>query len=250
MISDPVKSRLKSVDPDRYRAALLADGTARENLWLLYAFHYELAKIPELVSEPMVGQIRYQWWRDAIEEIYSGQIVRSHEIATPLAKLLIEKDVPRFWIDQLIDGRERDLDPQPFADMDAAKSYGRQTSGILSQIAVKILDVDPNAAVVTAGEAWGLTGLARAWRFYKGTMLSNLDYQGLLDCAQSSYVGACDGLSSVPNSAFPALAYCALVPKYLAQMGKPGFDPELSTPQISPLLKQWHLLMAVLRGRV
>jgi len=154
MLSDPTLQQLKSVDPDRLRAAVFADKKGRERLQLLYAFHYELAKVPELVSEPMIGNIRYQWWRDAIAEIYEGRPVRKHEIATPLAKILIENDVPRFWVDRLIDGRERDLDPRPFATLEEAKDYCRQTSGVLMQIAVKILGAEPETSVLEAGEAW------------------------------------------------------------------------------------------------
>ena len=61
MISTPTLEQLKAADPDRCRAAMFADKTTRERLLLLYAFHYELAKVPELVSEPMIGAIRYQW---------------------------------------------------------------------------------------------------------------------------------------------------------------------------------------------
>ena len=112
------RDALKKADPDRYRAALMADVQGRTDLLILYAFHYELSKVPDVTSEPMVGQIRYQWWRDAVDEIYTSKEVRRHEISTPLADMLQRTDVPRFWIDKLIDGRERDLDPQPFKDME------------------------------------------------------------------------------------------------------------------------------------
>ena len=77
-------ARVQSADPDRLRAAQLADKEGRERLLILYAFHLELAKVPELVSEPMIGDIRYQWWRDAVAEIYETNSVRKHEITTPL----------------------------------------------------------------------------------------------------------------------------------------------------------------------
>ena len=64
MLSLEVIERVKNADPDRCRAAMFAGKDLRQNLLTLYAFHYELAKIPELVSEPMLGAIRYQWWRD------------------------------------------------------------------------------------------------------------------------------------------------------------------------------------------
>ena len=103
------RQALKKADPDRYRAALMADAQGRQDLLILYAFHYELSKVPDVTTEPMLGQIRYEWWREAIDEIYTGREVRRHEISTPLAELLKRTDVPRFWVHRLIDGRARDL---------------------------------------------------------------------------------------------------------------------------------------------
>lgn len=250
MLSAPTLAQLKSVDPDRLRAAVFADKAGRERLQLLYAFHYELAKVPELVSEPMIGQIRYQWWRDAIVEIYEGKPVRKHEIATPLAEVIREYEVPRFWLDRLIDGRERDLDPQPFANLNEAKDYCRQTSGVLMQIAVKLLNAEPNDAVLAAGEAWGLTGLARAYGYYQKGMLNAVDFKGICRAAQQSRNEAMNGMKALPSSAFPAIAYVALVPKFIARLTHSKHDPGTMTVSYGPLLKQLRLMGAVMRGRV
>ena len=250
MLSEPTLEQLKSVDPDRLRAAVFADKAGRERLQLLYAFHYELAKVPELVSEPMIGQIRYQWWRDAVAEIYEGKPVRKHEIATPLAKMLLDYDVPRFWVDRLIDGRERDLDPRPFANLDEAKDYCRQTSGVLMQIAVKLLGSEPSEAVLSAGEAWGLTGLARAFGHYQKGMLSEVDFAAICKAAQESRNVASQGLKDLPSTAFPAVAYIALVPKFLARLRSSKHDSAKMSVSYGPLLKQLRLMGAVMRGRV
>ena len=250
MLSEPTLEQLKSVDPDRLRAAVFADKAGRERLQLLYAFHYELAKVPELVSEPMIGQIRYQWWRDAVAEIYEGKPVRKHEIATPLAEMLLEHDVPRFWVDRLIDGRERDLDPRPFVNLDEAKEYCRQTSGVLMQIAVKLLGSEPSEAVLSAGEAWGLTGLARAFGHYQKGMLSEVDFNAICKAAQQSRNVASQGLKALPSTAFPAVAYIALVPKFLTRLTHSKHDPAKMSVSYGALLKQLRLMGAVMRGRV
>jgi len=250
MLSESTLEQLKSVDPDRLRAAVFADKAGRERLQLLYAFHYELAKVPELVSEPMIGQIRYQWWRDAVAEIYEGKPVRKHEIATPLSKILFEYDVPRFWVDRLIDGRERDLDPRPFANLEEAKEYCRQTSGVLMQIAVKLLGAEPDEAVLSAGEAWGLTGLARAFGHYQKGMLSELDFNAICKAAQESRDMASKGLKGLPSEVFPAVAYTALVPKFLTRLMHSRHDPAKMSVSYGPLLKQLRLMGAVMRGRV
>ncbi|MDE1903717.1 MAG: squalene/phytoene synthase family protein, partial [Alphaproteobacteria bacterium] len=50
-------------DRDRFATAMFAPEPRRENLFALYAFNYELAKVRESVREPMMGRVRLQWWR-------------------------------------------------------------------------------------------------------------------------------------------------------------------------------------------
>ncbi len=241
------RDALKKADPDRYRAALMADAQGRADLLILYAFHYELSKVPDVTSEPMVGQIRYQWWRDAVDEIYTGKEVRRHEISTPLAEMLRRTDVPRFWIDKLIDGRERDLDPQPFKEMEDARNYAVQTSGQLLQIAIKVLGGVPDTTILRAGEAWGLTGLARSYSYYHDRILQNLSFEDLVEAASETYVLA---MGKVESPIFPAIAYAALVPSFLKRMTRPGFDPVTDKVEYGPLAKQSRIFVAGLKGKI
>ena len=249
MISAPTLEQLKSVDPDRCRASMFADKTTRERLLLLYAFHYELAKVPELVSEPLIGAIRYQWWRDALAEIYEGKAVRQHEVTTPLADLISECDLPRFWLDKLIDGRERDLDPRPFSNMEEAVDYCQNTSGLLMQIAVKVTGAEPHETVMMAGQAWGLTGLARAFRYYQSSMLGELGFEDICAAAMSAYNSA-EHLSNMDNSTAPATAYAALIPGYISRLTEAAHDPATMSVSYSPLRKRLRLIAAIMRGRV
>src|SRR3546814_13116142 len=57
----PCGALVERHDPDRYLASLFAPEAQREDLFALYAFNYEVAKTAEVVSEPMIGQIRLQW---------------------------------------------------------------------------------------------------------------------------------------------------------------------------------------------
>src|SRR3546814_19441352 len=57
----------------------------REHLFALYAFNHEVAKTAEVVSEPMIGRIRLQWWRECLDGIYDGA-ARQHEVVQPLAE--------------------------------------------------------------------------------------------------------------------------------------------------------------------
>ncbi|MEC7259362.1 MAG: squalene/phytoene synthase family protein, partial [Pseudomonadota bacterium] len=75
-------------DPDRFLAAMAAPVQARRVLFPLYAFGVEIARAPWVTQEPMIAEMRLQWWRDALEEIASGAPARRHEVVTPLASLL------------------------------------------------------------------------------------------------------------------------------------------------------------------
>src|SRR5215218_7515119 len=75
-------------DRDRYQTALFAPADRREALFALYAFNYEVARVRETVTQPMLGQIRLQWWREVVEATYAGAPARQHEIVTPLVSAI------------------------------------------------------------------------------------------------------------------------------------------------------------------
>lgn len=243
-IDSSVIARLDDLDPDRMRAARLADPDIRDSLFALYAFHAELAKIPELVSEPMMGQIRYQWWRDCLGEIYTGKPVRQHEVAKPLAQMIDQTGMSRFTLDRIIDGRERDLDPRPFETLDAAIAYADATSGALALAAVAICGGEDG---LEAGRAWGLTGLARGYRYYADGMLKGLDFSDILKAAEDAYGNA---RQKKTKQALPALAYLGLVPGFIKRMRASDYDPKQNVPSFQPFAKQLKLLKVVATGRL
>ena len=75
-------------DPDRFMATMAAPVAARRVLFPLYAFNVEVARAPWVTEESMIAEMRLQWWRDAVEEVAKGGVVRRHEVVTPLAEVL------------------------------------------------------------------------------------------------------------------------------------------------------------------
>src|SRR4249920_224039 len=72
--AETVATSARAGEPDRYLAALLAPPAARDGLLALAAFSAELGRIGQLVTrEPMMGEIRLQWWRDALRPRDSGE---------------------------------------------------------------------------------------------------------------------------------------------------------------------------------
>src|SRR5271157_5432659 len=62
----PVAALVRRHDRDRFQTVLFAPAARREALFALYAFNYEIARVRESVTEPMIGQIRLEWWRESI----------------------------------------------------------------------------------------------------------------------------------------------------------------------------------------
>ncbi len=163
----PCAEQVRRHDPDRYLCALFAPAVRREALFALYAFNDEIARTRESVSEPMLGMIRLQWWRDAVAAIYDGKPPR-HDVAEALAAAVAADGLVRAEIDRLIDSRERDLDDEPPADVAALDAYADGTSATLARLAVGALGCGEGAreAASHVGIAWAISGLLRAVPFH------------------------------------------------------------------------------------
>lgn len=107
--------RLQREDEDRWLSSRYASLEVRQRLVALYALNLELAKVRTLVSEPGLGAIRFQWWRDAIEEIAAGMAPRRHDVVLAVAEAEL---MPKTCLG-LINGhaaayeaRDRNLEPE------------------------------------------------------------------------------------------------------------------------------------------
>jgi phytoene synthase len=160
---------LRRHDRDRYLCALLTPADRRVAVIALYAFNYEIAKTREVVSEALLGRIRLQWWREAIEEAYGGAAVREHEVMTPLASAIRRHRLSREHFDAMIDARELDLEGAPPASIAALEDYCAATSGRLQRLVLEVLDAGGGEAAEAAREigiAYALAGLIRAIPFH------------------------------------------------------------------------------------
>src|SRR6266436_4203876 len=80
----PVAALVRRHDRDRFQTVLFAPAARREALFALYAFNYEIARVRERVTEPTLGRIRLEWWRETIVVAFEGGSVRRHIVVEPL----------------------------------------------------------------------------------------------------------------------------------------------------------------------
>jgi phytoene synthase len=141
-------------DPWRFRAAMAAPVAARRVLFPLYAFNVEVARAPWVTKEPMIAEMRLQWWRDACEEISEGRVVRRHEVATPLAGVITSDDAQ--LLDALVAARRWDIYKDAFEDAAHFEKYLDQTAGNLAVVAARQLGVADDQVVRDAAFAAGV----------------------------------------------------------------------------------------------
>ena len=155
-----VSDGLREDDHDRFLLSLMAPSPTDRHLVALYAFNSELAKTRAIVSEPMLGEIRLQWWRETVEGIYAGT-VREHDVSQALAACIEAHNLDREALLALIDARGTDIAATPMATMDDLIHYAAATGGLLEECAARITGEDQTIAH-QAGIAWALVGLCRA----------------------------------------------------------------------------------------
>jgi len=254
-------------DHERFLASLFMPADRRPAVWALLAFNLEIARVREAVSQPVIGQIRLQWWRDAIDEIYTGKPPRRHEVVEPLAAAIEAHRLTRTHFDTLIDGREFDLGDEPPESLAALERYVEKTSSRLIDLQLEILGVEAPAAFEAArhvGIAWGLIGLLRALPFHAAqsrsylpadlTAAAGIDRDGLLagrmsaaaavkplaDRAAEHLAAAARLRADIPRRAVPALLIARTARLHLHRLRRVAhdpFDPRIGAPDAWAVLR-------------
>jgi phytoene synthase len=127
--------------PGRYLATLFAPARARAALFGLYAFDHEISKVRQVVTEPMAGLIRFQWWRDALETIAAECPAPAHPVARALQDAWRDLKISRATLEAAIDARERELERDSPETLAALEQHLAATSSGLVLAALQLLGV-------------------------------------------------------------------------------------------------------------
>ncbi|MEM9431825.1 MAG: squalene/phytoene synthase family protein [Pseudomonadota bacterium] len=143
-------------DPERFRAAMTAALAVRGDLLVLYAFNLELARSSWVASDPLIADMRLQFWADILEEVSSGGAVRPHEVATPLADVVRRHGLPRTLLDAMVSSRRREM--APVETLETVQTYVQDTAGGLLRLAAQVASggTAADAAASAAGAGHGM----------------------------------------------------------------------------------------------
>lgn len=260
--------QVRRFDNDRFMCSLFAPPDEREAMAAVYAYNLEVARIRESAREPLLGHMRLQWWRDALDPIYSGAPPR-HQVAIAVADAVRRFGLSRRHFDRILDARTLDLDDLGPQTLGALVEYADATSSTLAALSLEILGEAGEASRQAArdvGIAWALTGIVRAVPFHARArrvyLPAELNRAAGLDVAHMFEAGPTAGLtevvaaisgrawdflgsargyrSRVAKRALPALLPATLAARYLRRLAKCNFDPfdaRVQSPEPARLLR-------------
>ena len=276
-----VRERARAGEPDRYLAALLAPEAARPALLAIAGFLADVGRIAEEVREPMLGEIRLQWWRDAVDAAGRGERT-GHPVADALAEAVRGHRLPVTALQRIIDARSLDIARAGLADDAAVDDHLAATEGLAFALGVAVL-AGPEAAATPAlrqaGIAYGLArGLGRLPLLLRhgafllpqsrleaaGLALADLERapaeaaltaridavaRGLEVRGRAALDDARRDIAPLLPRALPALLPLAMVEPYLAAQNRRADDRMVAIAEPLPLVRVWRLWRASRRGR-
>lgn len=265
-----VADYLKAHDRDRYFASLLLPPAACHAVQALCAFSADVATVRERAREPAMGEIRLQWWADALQGDGHGA-VRQNPLADALLDAIAAFSLPAGSLARLIAARRFDLYHDPMPDLPTFEGYAGETASVLYQLAAMILN---GGKPVETGDAAGHLGVAHAlvghlkafglnasqgrmflpWSVFAANgvreqeMFSGTVSEGLVaacaqlcDMARGHLDKSASAIAALPRSLRPAFAQIALLQTDLRWLERHAETPFGPPEESADWRKIWRL---------
>jgi 15-cis-phytoene synthase len=260
---------VRSADRDRFLAALFAPAEHRGALHALYAFNIEIARVREIIREPLAGEIRLQWWNDAIAGEAAGD-VQANPVAAALLATVAQYRLPSELLTGLIAARRFDLYDDPMPELADFNDYAGATASAVIELSARILERDSmpglGRLVLHAGLGYAIARLLQAFPVHaargqtflpvevlerhgvqrqdfaakRATPELRAAFAELRLRAREHLAQAGRSAEGIPNAVLPALLPVALVRPLLDRMDREDYDPFV--PVEMPLWRrQWRL---------
>lgn len=276
-VADPVAQAVRAGDRDRYLSTLYAPEAKRADLLALYAFDVEVSVIRDRIREALPGEIRLQWWRDAL--LASSPLATGHPVADALNAAIARHGLPLAAFENYLEARLFDLYDDPMPSRTDLEGYCGETAGAIFQLAALMLDREAaKAATEMAGHAGCALAIARLLQDLPKHRARGQCYipSDLLAAAGTTpeafigkeispaMIGAVDAMAALAadhHAAFlaasrgmspslrPAFLAVAVVPLTIAAVRKRGEAALQSPTEIAPWKRQWAMFRAAGRTR-
>lgn len=267
---------MRQGDRDRYLALLFSTAEARGGLAAIAAFNLELARAASEISESMMGLVRLQWWREAVEEIHAGGATRRHPVVDALAAATRARGLSIDRMLAMIEGREEELESDGPPTQSVFDARADATAANLIRLSLEAVGLDPAAPALAEasseiGRAYALVGCARSVLLdarrrkvrLPAEALSGVDLDKLFDLRPQPALPAClralaaqaeAGLATarrrrIPRHATPLTLTAKLAARHLERLRRAAYDPFNPHVITASPFDVWRLLWTATTGR-
>jgi phytoene synthase len=260
-------------DRDRWLAGLFAPIAARPHLYALAAFSYEVGRLRDVVREPLAGEMRLAWWREALTGAGRGEVA-GNPVAAALSDTIARFDLPLQTFDNLLSAHAFDLYDDPTPSLNDLEGYCGETCSALFRLGALILgegrDLGGADAAGHAGVAHAMVGLLRALPLTsaRGQVYLPIDILARHGVSRDDIAARRDGaglrtalaelraharrrfdearsfLRECPGQIAPAFLPLACLPLYLARMERANYSPFETLVEAPQWRRQWALWRA------
>jgi phytoene synthase len=134
----------------------------RAGITAFYALCRELDDVVDECSDPQLARIKLAWWRNEIARLHEGH--PEHPVTQAMLPMVRSRNIPKAWLEEIVDGMEMDLDQQRYEDYRALLLYCHRAAGIVGQVAAEIFGFRNRQTLKYAHElglAFQLTNIIR-----------------------------------------------------------------------------------------
>lgn len=267
---DEISARARAYEPDRYLAALLSPKPARDDLIALAAFAAEVRRIPLIVSDPHLAEIRLQWWRDA-QLASAPASATGHAIADRFASVIRRHALSRADLETWFDAVAHTFYAAAPEDAAHLALEHELIEGTLFRFAARICGAGESAALDAAIRNGAIAyGLARLGLDFPHVLArgrvplpgfdddtvapSDIDASRarelLVTTARTHFAAVAQVFPQRDAPARAALLPLALVEPYLRALEKQGHDLKRDLGDVAPLIRVWRIWRAHRRCRL
>ncbi|KAJ9656566.1 hypothetical protein H2201_008499 [Coniosporium apollinis] len=144
---------------------------ARDAYIALRAFNLDVARVADATSNPTVGAMRMQFWRDAVSKALAGSppkepvaLLLSQAALGLQARTNNKSKLSKNWLHRIISTREAYLSNPPYPSLSALESYAENTYSTLLYLTLSALPLASITADHLASHIGKATGIAAVLR--------------------------------------------------------------------------------------
>ncbi len=271
-------AQVRQGDRDRYLALIMSPATARDGLAAVAAFNIELARAASEITESMLGLVRLQWWREAVEEIRAGGLTRRHPVVDALAGATRRHGLSTERMLAMIAGREEELESEGAPTQAAFDARVDATAANLIRLWLESTGFDSSEPVLAGasaeiGRAYATIGCARSVLLdarrrrvrlpAEALAEAGVDLDKLFDLRPQPALQAALRILAeqaetdlaaarqrpIPRRARPLILTAKLAALHLERLRRAAYDPFDPRVIVAAPFDVWRLLWTAITGR-